>query len=79
MYPVPTKGIIGTIEDVVVSSDYRGQGLGRKLMENLINIARKEKLISLNLTSSPKRVAARNLYQSLGFNLSDTGIFWMKL
>ncbi|MFZ2153923.1 MAG: GNAT family N-acetyltransferase [Candidatus Moraniibacteriota bacterium] len=79
MYPVPTKGMIGRIEDVVVSSVYRGGGLGRKLMEDLIEIAKKEQLVYLNLTSNPKRIAARNLYESMGFQIAETGFFWMKL
>ncbi len=79
MYPVPTKGMIGRIEDVVVSSVYRGGGLGRKLMEDLIEIAKQEKLEYLNLTSNPNRIAARNLYESLGFQIAETGFFWIKL
>lgn len=78
-YVVPTKGRIGRVEDVVVSDLYRGGGLGRKLMEDLIEIAKKEKLEYLNLTSSPSRIAARNLYESLGFQIAETGFFWMKL
>jgi phosphinothricin acetyltransferase len=79
MYPVPTKGMVGRIEDVVVSDVYRGGGLGRKLMEDLIEIAKKEKLEYLNLTANSSRVAARNLYESLGFQIAETDFFWMKM
>lgn len=79
MYYVPTKGRVGRIEDVVVSDVYRGGGLGRKLTEDLIEIAKKEKLEYLNLTANSSRVAARNLYESLGFQIAETDFFWMKL
>ncbi len=48
-------------------------------MEDLIDIAKQEKIKVLNLTSNPKRVPARKLYESLGFELSETGVFWIKL
>lgn len=79
IHPVPTKGLVARVEDVVVDEKYRGQGLGRKIMNDLIDIARKEKIETINLTSNPKRIAARKLYKSLGFKLSDTGVFEMKL
>lgn len=79
MYPVPTKGMVGRIEDVVVSDVYRGGGLGRKLMEDLVEIAKKEKLEYLNLTANSSRVVARNLYESMGFQIAETDFFWMKL
>ncbi len=79
IHPVPTKGLVGRVEDVVIDEGYRGQGLGRKIMEDLIDIAKREKIEILNLTSNPKRIPARKLYESLGFELSETGVFWMKL
>lgn len=78
IHPVPTKGLVGRVEDVVVDEGYRGQGLGRKIMEDLVDIAKREKIEVLNLTSNPKRIPARKLYESLGFELSETGVFWMK-
>lgn len=79
IYPIPTKGLVGRVEDVVVSSQYRGKGLGRELMQNLINIAKKEKIESLFLNSHSSRIHARKLYASLGFKFFDTGSFWMDL
>lgn len=66
----------GRIEDVVVSSDYRGQGLGRRLMQHLVDYARKELApIVLNLTSKPEREAANRLYQALGFQPYETNVY----
>lgn len=69
----------GSVEDVVVSPAYRGRGLGRALMESVIAAARRMAPMSLILTSRPHRTAARALYQSLGFQPKETGVFTMKV
>lgn len=76
---VPTKGRVGKIEDVVVREAFRGQGLGDRLLNELIEIAKKRGIINITLTSNPKRVVARNLYQKKGFILLETGVFLLKL
>ncbi|HYF13033.1 MAG TPA: GNAT family N-acetyltransferase [Candidatus Paceibacterota bacterium] len=74
VYRKPT-GLVGVVEDVVVSPDYRKRGLGRKLMEEILHIARTEKLKYVFLTSNPARVPARALYRSLGFKEWETTPF----
>jgi ribosomal protein S18 acetylase RimI-like enzyme len=76
---VPCKGYVGWVEDVVVDKNYRGQGLGKKLMLELLKIAKKQKLKMVDLSSKLDRLAARKLYESLGFELRDSGIFRLKL
>src|SRR3989338_1545153 len=73
------SGKIGHIEDVVVDSAYRGQGLGEKVMRVLIKEARKQKIESLHLTSRSARVAANKLYQKLGFVRKETNVYRLKL
>lgn len=68
-----------SIEDVVVLDEYRGQGLGKQLLLHLIEEAKKLAPIKVQLTSRPVRVAANNLYASLGFARRDTNIYVMKL
>ena len=46
----------------------RGQGLGRALMEAAIEIARREGATYMDLGTSEDDVAARSLYESLGFS-----------
>lgn len=82
--PTGTKA---SVEDVVVSSAYRGQHLGKQLMEYVLDRAKEfapmdstgSPTIELHLTSNPKRVAANNLYQSLGFQRKETNCYQMSI
>ena len=68
------------IEDVVVLSSYRGRQLGRRLMEHLINYAKTElQEVDIYLTSRPQRVAANELYQSLGFRRKETNVYKLEI
>ncbi len=66
-----------SIEDVVVLDEYRGQGLGKRLIEHLLYEAGKLAPIKVQLTSSPVREAANKLYQSMGFTRRDTNFYIM--
>ncbi len=72
-------GFHARIEDVVVDEAYRGQGIGRKIMERLIALARKKKAEYVELTSRPSRIAANKLYQSIGFKRKKTNVYRMDL
>ena len=60
-------GKSGRIEDVVVDEEFRGQGIGRALIMQLILKARVLDMDHVDLTSNPKRIAANKLYPTLGF------------
>lgn len=79
LHQVPTKGFVARIEDVIIHENHRGKGHGRKITEELILVAIKKKIKLINLTSNPKRVEARNLYESMGFKLLETGVFKLEL
>lgn len=66
---------IANIESVVVSSLLRGKGYGRKLVEYMISEARSFNVRSIHLTSNPKRLAANELYQRLGFRKYETNCY----
>lgn len=66
---------IAFIESVVVSSKQRGKGMGKLLVKHMINEAKRMNVHSIHLTSNPKRVAANNLYQKLGFFKYETNCF----
>ena len=74
--PTGTKA---SVEDVVVSSAYRGQHLGKQLMEYVLEQAKAYAPIELHLTSNPMRVAANKLYQSLGFQKKETNCYQMMI
>jgi len=76
---VPTKGRVARIEDVVITKSFRGQGLGERIIDELIEIARNQGIKHISLTSNPKREAARKLYQKKGFILLETGVFRLNL
>lgn len=63
------------IEDVVVDKDYRGQGLGKKLLQKMLSFAQSENVSYIDLTSKPSRVEANSLYLSLGFEKRDTNVY----
>ena len=69
------SGYKGMIEDVVVSSEYRGRGIGRALMEKLLEHAKGNGLNDVLLFSGHHRTAAISLYKSLGFTLKESGLY----
>lgn len=78
VFESPT-GRKASIEDVVVSSGYRGKHLGKQLMEYIIDYARTLAPINLQLTSRPERAEANRLYQSLGFQRRETNAYRMEI
>ena len=75
---IPT-GTKAWIEDVVVDSKSRGQGLGKALMEHALQEARERGVKSIDLTSRPSRERANRLYQSLGYRIRETNVYRHKL
>ena len=79
VYESPT-GRKASVEDVVVLPAYRGQGIGRTLLQRIIDFAgTKLSPIDLHLTSSPWREEANALYLALGFEKRDTNVYKMSL
>lgn len=68
-----------SMESVVVSSSCRRAGLGRRLVEFLIEEAGRLGVARLHLTSRPARVAANALYQAVGFTRKDTNCYVLDL
>ncbi len=73
------SGHRGMIEDVVVDAAQRGKGIGRQLMEKLLEEAEHQNIDNVLLFSGHHRKAAINLYKSLGFTLRDSGLYQLKL
>lgn len=60
------------VEDMIVDDAYRGRGLGRALLNDLVIWARDNHIEMIELTSNPKRIAANELYKKYGFGLHPT-------
>ena len=76
-YLCPT-GRKSWIEDVVIDQNYRGKGLGRRMLDYLLAYVHKQEDTTLMLTSRPSRVAANQLYQSLDFEKRNTNVYRIK-
>ncbi|MCZ8196319.1 MAG: GNAT family N-acetyltransferase [Flavobacterium sp.] len=72
------SGNKGWIEDVVVDSASRGKGIGRKLINLLVEVGEEKELSEILLFTEDHRLAAINLYSSVGFKLKDSKIYCKK-
>jgi ribosomal protein S18 acetylase RimI-like enzyme len=63
-----TEGLDCYLEELYVVPDRRGRGLGRALMEAAMELARREGATHMDLGTNEDDVAARALYESLGFD-----------
>ncbi len=71
---VPTTqgaGCFGYLDDVFVLEQYRGRGIGTKLMREALNHARKSGCVRVELGTRRDNVRARRLYERLGFDEVD--------
>jgi len=59
----------------VVDNAARGKGVGEKLTQFAIEFTANKGIKSINLTSSPDRIAANKLYQRLGFIKRETNVY----
>jgi ribosomal-protein-alanine N-acetyltransferase len=64
MWHVVTEG---QITNVAVLPEYRGLGIGRKLMEQLIKTGEEREMVGITLEVKISNTVAQNLYTSLGF------------
>ncbi len=60
-------GNLGVVDELVVDSNYRGQGIGKKLMAHISKIALENKCKRIELDSSFHRKQAHRFYESIGF------------
>lgn len=74
VFKIPT-GTKAWIEDVVVNKNYRGQGIGNRLLNKAIVLAKELGATSVDLTSNPSRKAANEMYKKAGFTPRDTNIY----
>ncbi len=61
------------IEAVRIADSHQGQGLGQRLMEHVIDLARERGCRIVQLTSNKERDDAIRFYEQLGFQSSHVG------
>jgi ribosomal protein S18 acetylase RimI-like enzyme len=74
MYRV-SSGLKARIEDVIVDSSVRGQGVGEALVREGMVRATDANVLMLELTSMPYRESANRLYKRLGFVRKPTNVY----
>lgn len=58
---------IADVMDVAVHGDFRRQGIGERLLEELIKYCKNEKISEINLEVRISNLAAQSLYKKKGF------------
>ena len=59
---------IGFIENVITDKEYRRKGIGKKVINNAIEYAKRQNCYKIILQSGIKRNEAHKFYESIGFN-----------
>lgn len=78
VFRIPTA-MRAWIEDVVVDTGARGQGVGEALVRNALEAAARVGAKTVDLTSRSSREAANRLYVRVGFEKRDTNIYRFNL
>lgn len=72
-------GRVLLLEDVIVRSEHRGGGLGRQLVEHVLDWAREQGMTRVTLLADRDNHAARDFYRKLGFEDSNMTVLRKKL
>jgi ribosomal protein S18 acetylase RimI-like enzyme len=67
---------VGLIEDLVVSADYRGKGIGKSLLSTVINESDRRGYTRLSLGADLRNVSAISFYHTFGFESSSMGLMY---
>lgn len=59
------------IENVIVAGNYRGQGIGRKLMSEIERVAKERDCYYIMFVSGAQRKEAHQFYEALGYRLNE--------
>ena len=65
----------GYVNNVCIDPDYQRQGLGKKLMDKILEYGINNDLEYIMLTSNKNKVAAHGLYKSVGYKIVDDSLF----
>jgi len=63
-------GLVGEIQEFYIIPSFRNKGVGRRLIDGIINFADQNKLKSIEVTTNRKRIENIAIYENLGFGLT---------
>ena len=63
-------GLVGLLEDVIVAPPYRRQGIGRQLLDHVLQWCRQQGLLRVTLLTDHDNLAAFAFYERAGFSRS---------
>lgn len=63
-------GRVGEIQEFFINENHRGKGIGRQLIEKIMQYANQNNLKSIEVTTNRRRVENVLIYENLGFTLS---------
>jgi len=66
-YLLHHAGLVGEIQELFVSADKRGEGIGRLLVDSVKDRARHMGMVQLEVTANVKRLATHSFYEQQGF------------
>jgi GNAT superfamily N-acetyltransferase len=72
-------GRVLLLEDVIVRSEHRGGGLGRRLIEHVLQWAREQGMTRVTLLADIDNRAALDFYRKLGFENSNMTVLRKKM
>jgi len=77
LFPILKRHLEGRyIQNVCVDAPYRGQGIGKELLQDSIERAKEDQIKALYLDVSNKNPGARKLYESYGFVVVKKRRIW---
>lgn len=62
------EGAVGWVDELVVDSDYRGRGVGSRLLREVMRLAQSKGCVRLELDSAFHREEAHRFYEKQGFS-----------
>jgi ribosomal protein S18 acetylase RimI-like enzyme len=66
------------VSSVAVKSEFRGQGLAKKLMKGVVKMANERGIDRLNLAVFTQNLSARAVYESVGFTSMGDYLYFEK-
>lgn len=63
-------GLVGEIQEFFIHQNHRGKGVGRQLINEILQYADQNNLKSIEVTTNKRRIENVLIYENLGFGLT---------